>query len=128
MSSIDVLLAEGIDVEPCGVKRQLDGEHGPRMSGDDCPDGSKKRKKKPNKHKSSKFKPGRILIDWLLSQFRAMLIGGEDTLDGYLSLVQWWSKESTQTAFLCSVESHRREAMTDWLSSMGPEANPSLQV
>lgn len=123
---MDVLLAEEIDVEPCGVKRQLDGEHGPRMSGDVCPDGSKKRKRKPNKHKSSKFKPGRILIEWLMSQFRAMLLGREDILDEYSSLMQWWHRESTQAAFIASVDIHRRDEMAAWMSEMGPEANPTL--
>ena len=128
MSSIEALLAEEVDVEASCGKRKVDGEHGAKMSGDDCPAASKKKKRKKNKFKNSNFKPGRIPIGWLVAQFRAMLSGEEDTLDGHEALIRWWCKESTQTAFLASVDNHRREQMAAWLSSMGEVANPSLEV
>ena len=128
MSSIEALLAEEVDVEASCGKRKVDGEHGAKMTGDDCPAASKKKKRKKNKFKNSNFKPGRFLIGWLVVQFRAMLSGEEETLDGHEALVRWWCKESTQAAFLVYVDSHRREQMTAWLSSMGEVANTSLKV
>lgn len=125
MSSIDVLLAEEIEIESCGVKRKLDGEHGTRMSGDDCP--AAKRKKKKSKFKNSRFKPGGTLIQWLVVEFRNVVLLDEDTLDGREKMLQWWNQPTTQLRFLNQVEECRREQMRAWLMEDIPPTNPILQ-
>ena len=123
MSSIDVLLAEEVEVEASCGKRKLDV---PKMSGDDCP---AKRKKKKSRFKNMRFKPGGVLIQWLVVEFRNMVLLDEDTLDGRVKMPQWWNLPSTQRRFINQVEERRREQMLAWLTEdIGPPANPILQV
>ena len=123
MSPIDVLLAEEIEVEPCG-KRKLDGS---KMTGDVCP--AAKRKKKSSKFKNSRFKPGGALIQWLVVEFRNVVLLAEDTLDGRVKMLEWWSLPKTQLRFINQVDEGRREQMLAWLAAEdNGGTNPILKV